>query len=370
MTLILCLNGERANVDLPTSVAEVRKTISAVMPGWPAQIADVSGPIPNLAKYIRRADLTRESDVQSLNSLAEKIDGMSETEHQIFSGALDAESINSLDDVLRAADSLDSYELIEGIASDRELGGWLVENGHLGINFPESVRPYLDYVGIGAEYYADHGGAYTLAGYVKHREASQEQAVRTRPTLFTIHMHTLEAPGTPSKTCCLQLPATDRELESAKAKLDVDSFADAYISKIEFGKPYLEEVIPQDCFCVESANELALGMEEMLQDDGEFMKFLAVLSVEQPDTLIGALHFAMNIDDYERVPDDLDDYGKQVLRRAGVDDEILDTIDGYMDFAKLGEDSMEEDGVRRTDFGLVRRLSTPFPAQEIGQTMM
>ncbi len=42
-----------------------------------------------------------------------------------------------------------------------------------------------------------------------------------------------------------------------------------------------------------------------------------------------------------------------------------------MDFARLGEDSMTEDGVRRTEYGLVRRLSEPFPPeQEIGQTML
>lgn len=41
----------------------------------------------------------------------------------------------------------------------------------------------------------------------------------------------------------------------------------------------------------------------------------------------------------------------------------------HMDFERLGMDSMEEDGVRRTEFGLIRRLSSPFPAQEAGQTM-
>lgn len=32
-----------------------------------------------------------------------------------------------------------------------------------------------------------------------------------------------------------------------------------------------------------------------------------------------------------------------------------------MDFEKLGEDAMVEDGVRETEFGLVRRCSSPFP---------
>ena len=44
----------------------------------------------------------------------------------------------------------------------------------------------------------------------------------------------------------------------------------------------------------------------------------------------------------------------------GADEELISVIDGYMDFEQFGEDSMKEDGVRQTEFGLVRRLSSPF----------
>ena len=60
---------------------------------------------------------------------------------------------------------------------------------------------------------------------------------------------------------------------------------------------------------------------------------------------------------------------KQVLRCTGAEDELIDTIDAYMDFFQFGKDSMVEDGVRRTEYGLVRRLSEPFSAEEIGQVM-
>jgi len=49
---------------------------------------------------------------------------------------------------------------------------------------------------------------------------------------------------------------------------------------------------------------------------------------------------------------------------------MIHTVDGYMDFALLGEHAMQEDGTRRTEFGLVRRLSEPFPEPEQGQQMM
>jgi len=40
--------------------------------------------------------------------------------------------------------------------------------------FDESVRPYLDYSKIGIEYYANHGGAYTIGGYVLRRDSAEQ----------------------------------------------------------------------------------------------------------------------------------------------------------------------------------------------------
>ena len=149
----------------------------------------------------------------------------------------------------------------------------------------------------------------------------------------------------------------------------MEDFAQAEITAVKFSSPYLDELLPLDTVTVEEANTLALCLQEMEKEDGEQMKFCSVLEVEQPDTFTEAVRIARERDDYERVPEDMDEYGKQVLRRVGADDEVIDTIDGYMDFERLGMDSMEEDGVRRTEFGLIRRLSSPFPAQEAGQTM-
>ena len=46
-------------------------------------------------------------------------------------------------------------------------------------------------------------------------------------------------------------------------------------------------------------------------------------------------------------------------------------LNGYTDFDALGRDEMEADGVRKTAFGSVKRLSAPWLRQEpeMGQTM-
>lgn len=360
--------NEGVNLDLPATPAEVGEAFS-----WferigvdlsAVRIAGVNSPVPTLGQYILRADIHDPEQMKMLNELADSIGQMDDREWNIFAGALDAESINGLDDVLKLSKRLGDYNILPNVRTDTELGRILVDTGYK--NFPEAVQPYLDYRAIGAEYYAENGGAYDPGGYVR-RKSSLEQAPEHRDALITLHLLTQRVAETMAEPYRLILPATDEELDQAKAQIGVDHFTEATIVKAEFGKPYLAELIPQDCICVEDANELALGIEEMTQRDGELLKFLAVLSVEQPETMTDALRFAMELDDYERITEGTYEYGQSVLRRHGADDELLEAMDGYMDFAKLGEDSMVEDGVRQTEFGLIRRCSSPFPEET--QTM-
>ena len=368
----LKLSNKSANegvvLDLPATPAEVSEAFSwferiSVDPSA-VRIAGVNSPVPNLGSYILRANIQDPAEMKKLNELAEAIEQMDDREWDIFAGALNAESINALDDVLNLTEHLNDYVILPGIGSDAELGRFLVDTGYK--NFPESVQPYLDYRAIGAEYYADNGGAYGPGGYVR-RKSSLEQAPEQRDALITLYLLTPRVTETMADPYRLALPAMDEELEQAKEQIGVDHFTEATIVKVEFGKPYLAELIPQECICVEDANELALGIEEMQQRDGELLKYLAVLSVEQPETLTDALRVAVNLDDYERITEGTYEYGQSVLRRIGADDELIDTIDGYMDFEKFGENSMVEDGVRQTEFGLIRRCSHPFPEET--QTM-
>ena len=182
MELHISKGGHDSEVRLrfPASQDEVQSALSELERhsacSGPARITHVSYPLESLLRYIRCADLSSNADMQDLNALANRVNGMSQQEQRVFSGALDAESINGLKDVCRVAESLDQYEFIDGVNTDRELGCWLVEHGRLGVEFSDTVRPYLDYAAIGAEYYANYGGAYTSDGYVNRRESVPELA--------------------------------------------------------------------------------------------------------------------------------------------------------------------------------------------------
>ena len=333
--------------------------------------------VKNLVEYLKMADMNDPDTIEKLNVLAEKVGGMSAEKRWILSGALETETINSLDDILHTAESLERYLRIPDVSSDGELGTYLVNKGFLA-DCPRNLLPYLDYAGIGAKFHSVHGGAYTEGGYVLKKDSAPELASefrigpwRSRDLTEVMYLN-LQTPVT-EKTggpYCLVLPADDIYLDEVRRHIGVEDLDEAQIVEMGFRQPYLAEVVPMDCPTIDDCNELAEYVSEMLETDGELMKYLSVLTVEKPGTIQAARDLAINLDDYERIPYDFEEYGRATLRRIGMDDEMLDAIDGYMDFAALGEQYMKEDGVVQTDFGLVRRCSSPFSDLNCGGMKM
>ena len=123
-------------------------------------ISDVWG----IGQYLKNADVNGPGQFEKLNRIAEIISSLNRDGCRIFEGALNAESVNDIQDVIAIGERLDRYLYIPDVTTDRELGIYLVETGVM--PFDEKVHPYLDYTRIGIEYYANHGGAYTAGGYV------------------------------------------------------------------------------------------------------------------------------------------------------------------------------------------------------------
>ncbi|NNJ28579.1 hypothetical protein [Lacrimispora defluvii] len=128
-----------------------------------------------IGQYLKNADINDSGQFKKLNRIAEIVGSLDRDGCRIFEGALNAESVNSLDDVIAIGERLDQYLLLSEVSTDRELGVYLVETGLM--PFDENVQPYLDYSRIGIEYYANHGGAYATGGYVLRRD-SAEQALQ------------------------------------------------------------------------------------------------------------------------------------------------------------------------------------------------
>lgn len=168
-------NGFRVPLRLPATPADVGSAYAKLDEiggdAGKTRIASVVSEVSFLDRYLRDRMTTRPGDYCDLNELAEKIDSMNEQELRTFDGALNAESINGIEDILQVADSLKNYIFVSGVTTEKELGRFLVDSGYKG--FPESVKPYLDYTAIGTEYYAERGGAFTGSGYTLRRSSAE-----------------------------------------------------------------------------------------------------------------------------------------------------------------------------------------------------
>ena len=172
------------HLHLPAAPDEIREKLTwlddyAEDLSKPVELRDVDCEIVGIRQYLRQADLSREGELDRLNALAEKIEGMDWRQRDLLWGALDCESIGSLDNVLRVADELDQYELLGDIRNDRDLGAHLVETGWK--QFPDYVLPYLDYAAIGLEYRSERGCSFNGGGYVRKKETDQQLEEDSEP---------------------------------------------------------------------------------------------------------------------------------------------------------------------------------------------
>ena len=313
-------------------------------------------PVEALDRNLKGLVIQDLSGLSQLNALVESIERMSERDLQIFSGALDMERISSPADALRIVKDLDQYELFPHIKTDEDLGRFLVDTSPITgkFSFSEAARPYLDYAKIGTKQHAALGGVYTEYGFLKRQEKAPAQ--ENTPYTMILTLASVDHGDT------LTLPTSEEKLEETRENLEVDDLSYAVIASVQYAEPYSNQLIPKDGVTIEEANELALCLQQ-LKKDSERSTLWAALEAEEPSTFSEAVGIAMDLDDYERITDSEGEYARRALRGLGADEEILDTIDGYTDFDELGRDMMTEDGVRQTGYGLVRRLSKPFPAE-------
>lgn len=373
ITLHLTRNSETDGVylKLPSTPAEIGEafaeldTISADRSA--IKITEVISNVYNLSGYLKNVDVENSEELEKVSTLAKKFQTMDRDTCHLFEGALDANSVNGIDDILRLSESLEDYTLMPDAASASALGKYLVEHGVAA--FPEKVRPYLNYQIIGTEFYTNHGGAFCRAGCVVRKDALPEQfrqVEQKQKSVMLLNLRVSRARQAPI-TSTLALPASDEVMDRTKQRLGIEEFAEAKIMAVDYIFPYFATMVPQDCISVEGANLLAYEIERMAHSEGEMLKYLAALQAERPDTFFAALNIAVDLHDYETVPgSDGEEYGRAVLKRMGADQEMLDALDGYMDFAAFGENRMREDGVKLTEFGQIRRLSTPFDAPAMG----
>ena len=352
------------------------------LPATPADVGDAYAKLDQISKKekeTRIASVVSENEflerffrdkplgsLNDLNELAEKLDSMDEQTLQTFEGALNAESVNGLEDILRFADSLEDYVFIHGVTTEKELGEFLVASGYKG--FSEDAKPYLDYAAIGTEYYAERGGAFTVHGYTLRRSSAQSFAAEKKEPIFRVNLQTREMRLQRVKPVMLELPADETRLRFAKNALNIQDFSEATVESAYCVHNLFKGTIPLHEPDVELLAELADRLSKIVAQGDEF-KMLSLLTVKRPSTLEKALQLAEELDAYEIVHGSEEDYGKAALLELCGDEEILDILDGFIDWQEFGLYMMEQDGIISTQYGAIRKAEPQQPEQDVEMEM-
>ena len=360
-------NGLRVPLRLPATPADIGSAyvkldqISEEIAE--TRIAGVVTEVGFLDRFFRGKTI---EDYSDLNELAKRVNSMTEQELHTYDGALNAESINDVSDLLRIADSLNRYIFINGITTEKELGQFLVDSGYKA--FPESVKPYLDYAAIGAEYYAEHGGAFTAEGYTLYRSRAEslspEENEWWKP-IFRVLLQTTERWDQEQEPYVLELPATTEQLFAARSWLDVADIDHAEIVQAECLSPQLAPNIPLQEAIFSQLQDLSVNLSAAIDNFGESLVF-AVFDMKKPQDFMQACSLALEIWRYELITD-VESYGRNALFELCEDQEIVDTVDGFIDWHAFGLHMLEEDGQIPTDYGFVRSIDPEEP--NMGQVM-
>lgn len=358
----------RVPLHLPATPAEIGEAYAKLDTIKPddrqTHIAGATTGVGTLDRWLFR----KKPDLTKLGDLAEKLDGMDETALKTFDGALTGAAFESIDDVLRIADSLGDYIFIHGVTTEKELGRFLVDSGYKG--FPEDVVPYLDFAAIGIEYHAEHDGAFTGDGYTLRKSSAEPSLIpRKQAEVFRVYLRTQGMRELDLPPRMFKLPASDQETREMKNRLNIEDFAEAAIISVSCMDDALAKVLPQDLLDVDLLDQFADQYVDAVAE-GEREKCLAVLEIEKPATLDTAASLLSELEHYTLLPDDAEAYGKEALTRAGATEELMAELDGFMDYEAYGIYMMEADGVRITDYGLLRREGNPFPDMDMGIQMI
>ena len=369
LTLARDNSGRCVGLRLPAKPADIaaayRKLDAISIDDHQTHILRADTGVGSLDRWLRDRKMDRPSDYIELGQLSEKIDRMDDKALKTFDGALTGAAFARVIDILRIADSLDDYIFINGVTTEKELGRFLVDSGYKG--FPESIKPYLDYNAIGTEYYAERGGAFTGSGYTLRRSNAEPMIAEQKPVFcLKLQSDTMHRLG--HELITLELPADENRLRFIKDALNIEDFAEAEIVEAKCTSSLYQRYIPLVSPNVYVLEELAENLSE-IESRGETFKMLSVLALKKPATAEEAARLAVSLDSYEDLHCGEEDYGKEALLRLCGDQEIVDTIDGFINWQEFGEYMMEQDGFVYAEFGYIREKECPQPSMDMGMQM-
>jgi hypothetical protein len=231
------------------------------------------------------------------------------------------------------------------------------------------VYAKLDEVcGMMKEYQTQRGGAFTPEGYTLRRNLAEALAPQQKwwDPIFRVLLQTPDRWSRGFPPYALELPARESQLRDAQDELQVQDLEEAELVQAECVYEPIKPCIPLTDPEFSLLRDLSVNLSAAMDSFGKNL-VLAVYEAKRPCSLEEAGTLASAVEQYELVTD-VEEYGWNSLYELCGDEELLDTVDGYMDWYAFGLHMIEEDGLIPTGQGYVRHLQ-PDEQPDMGQIM-
>lgn len=372
---------QRAELELPASPYEIEDALQrARVPESGKYTVEGTDDWPG---FLREAlwgagPLSGENTLKELNFLADAIGRMGGIQIATYEGAIrlciveKGEKTATLKELINLAFCLDDYEFQPGVTDDRILGETCMEDGMPDLmgSLPDDVVGLIDPVKVGVLARRREHGAFTSRGYV-YRSSHACQEIYDGVNLpvcgdchsgiFSLRIEKADTPDADSGVW-LELPADRGAIRWALLSIGEESLSSCRVAETKSIIPEFQ-CRPAGEEDIEKLNTLAGRLQGLLRElPGSlmFVKYKAVLELEQCHSLDLALDIAANLGCYDYRPDivSMDAYGEYVLQSAGIDTD--DPAFHRFDFGRYGERQLKKAGYVFTSYGAISRNGQEF----------
>lgn len=155
-----CLMGEWVKLPIPEDkLQEVLDRIGIDDQYEEYFITDYESNFPNL-------QISEYASIDELNTLAERIDSLTDWDYDKLGAVLEAESSVSIAEILEIVTELDSFDLLADIDDDEVLGEYYADCGCIFQDVPEHIQQYFDFEAYGRDIRLELNCCFTSYGVV------------------------------------------------------------------------------------------------------------------------------------------------------------------------------------------------------------
>ncbi len=321
---------------------------------------------------INKMQLDRK-DINELNFLAHRIEGLNEIETKAFEAVVAKLRIEkkgqtiSVKDFINCTYGLDKVKVIPNVFSYKEIGKMAMENDLLDFikDVPENARHMLDTVAIGKELVKSEKGALVNGDYIVTTDYVMPEVYDGQTLPYTVgetdwifRLLVAKAPADENdntSNCAewVELPIDNNEIQSIAERHGVSNIGDCVYYDFESAVPQIESDVFNSMSDIKKLNSLASKLKYHAPFD--MMKFKAILQAEKPKTIADMIKISDEVWRYqlnstvERATDFYKSYVKHYL------DKRFDTnwINFEVTNIKECEMLLDKLGASVTDYGVI-----------------